>query len=430
MSETSSRRASGRVPRCVGFPSSAQSRSRAVRSPLAASTTALTVVGALLLAPPASAQVVLEEDNPGGACTLRLEGGRRASPLVHDREYYASLTLTTPWGGCLPSPDRPLPDPRTHVVDQADGRTRQEAVEETRPVELDEPGLDPDEWLDFELAPEEWPELDEAAQQSLAKSSPEDPKERPRGPIVYVISPKLARAVAKAALVAAGYHGLGADLAAASGRARWSAALPDLRLRAARAVDETARVDYAGDLIGDTRLTGRADLRFEAALTWRLSELIFSGREPALARIQLTFLRQRQEVVRSALTLLFRWQKAQNLLNDPLRFPEERAEAMLAAVEAEVQLAVLTDGWFSSERVLGAPWMIARTADEADRLRQATGERAPKGPSPRQITAKSQKSRPPSDASEPSDGPIAPGEPSVPGVNEPRNAFRDAKQVE
>jgi hypothetical protein len=248
---------------------------------------------------------------------------------------------------------------------------------------------------------------------------------------VYVVSPRLARAVADAALRTAGYVALGADLSAAAGRARWSAALPDVRLRAGRAIDETARVDYSGAVVGDTRLTGRADVRLEAALTWRLSELVFSGREPALARLQLTFLKQREEVVRSALTHLFRWQKAQNAVSHPDALPEERAQAMLLAVESEVHLAVLTGGWFSAERVSGAPWMVARSLAAPGPTRVAGsrggGRKRPieqqKGRSVHESAAFHARPAPPR-------APIAPGEPSPVGVNEPRNALRDAKQVD
>src|SRR5690606_1442521 len=281
-------------------------------------------------------------------CTVRLQGGRRISD-AGDREHYATLTITAPWDGRQPVTSRtarpdtvPVPQDPLDVPDpqRPDPRT-----EEEEPPMFDGV-LDLEEWLE-EL--EEERELGQLPRfdAHLAKTGLDEEPAASGSRIVHVITPRLAKAVADAALRAAGYHTLGAELRASKSRARWSAALPDLRLRAARGIDETARVDYAGNVVGDTRLTGRADVRLEAAVTWRLSELLFSGREPTLTRIELTFLRQRQEVARSALQALFRWQKAQNALADPDAHPDEHAATLLEAVEAEVILSVLTGGWFS-----------------------------------------------------------------------------------
>lgn len=363
------------------------------------------------------------------SCTVELRGGRRVDDQG-DRNYYAHLTLTSPWGGCWTSSVGHEASPRARPVDPSSVDPLSESAPESAldpalgPPEgsgSPRPDLEPEQWEDLDLAPEEledlapedWLEpkaaptraLEERrgpaplaktplagaplAKAPLAGAAPLAPRRRREraGADAPPVSPELAQAVAWAALRAAGYRGLEAELSAAAGRARWSAALPDVRLRAARALDESARVDYVGDILGDTRVTGRADVRLEAALTWRLSELLFSGREPSLARIRLTFLRQRQEVVRASLQALFRWQRTLQRINDSTLLPEERAEALLDNVEAEVQLAVLTGGWFSAERA----------------LRSARARAAP---------------------------PIAPGQRAAPGVNEPRDAFRDAKQVD
>lgn len=380
--------------------------------------------GSAQLGPPGVSDLLV--DGAGRpSCTVQLQGGRHVDDRG-DRNYYAHLTLTSPWGGCWSSSAGHEPTPRDRLIDPsavdalADDLSGT-ALDPTEAPGSPRPDLEPEQWEDLELSPEEledlapedwreWAHLElpraSASPKSrgsapdgvlaerrtpppLAKGAPPAPRRRSERvrPDMPLVTPELARSVARAALRAAGYRGLEAELSAAVGRARWSAALPDVRLRAARALDESARVDYVGDVLGDTRVTGRADVRLEAALTWRLSELVFSGREPSLARIRLTFLRQRQEVVRASLQALFRWQRTLHRANDPALLPEERAEALLDSVEAEVQLAVLTGGWFSAERA----------------LRSSHARAAP---------------------------PIAPGQRVAPGVNEPRDAFRDAKQVD
>lgn len=360
-------------------------------------------------------------------CTVRLQGGRRISE-AGDREHYATLTITAPWGGCQPLTAR---SPRTEPAPASPARpedSQNAQWEDEEPPQLDE-ALELDEWSEEDLELQRLPD----SASPLAKSSPDVGPAAQRPSIVHVITPRLAKAVADAALRAAGYHTLGTELRASKSRARWSAALPDLRLRAARGIDETARIDYAGNVVGDTRLTGRADVRLEAALTWRLSELLFSGREPTLTRIELTFLRQRQEVARTALQALFRWQRAQNALADPNALPEEHAAALLESIEAEVTLSVLTGGWFSAERVSGAPWMLARTADSPPstpvglaRRRPAPAPARPKPSNPPK-SVKSARGRPAPPAAP---GANAPGEVPTVGVNEPRDAFRNEKQVE
>lgn len=354
-------------------------------------------------------------------CTVRLNGGRRVTDLG-DREHYAALTVTAPWDGCFPWGSTA---PRSEEANRAQ-LPNDDVWRDARPDERSP--LDPGEELELE----EWHDLDLEGAPLLAKTDDEVTPPGFHPPVLHVVTPRLAKAVAEAALRAAGYQTMGRSLRAAKSRARWSAALPDVRLRAARGIDETARVDYAGEVVGDTRLTGRADVRLEAAFTWRLSELVFSGREPTLARIELTLLRQRQEVTRTTLQALFRWQKAQNALADPAALPEERAKALLESVEAEVSLAVLTGGWFSTERVAGAPWMAARAAETPPATARSTRRKpqpAPAGTKPKKRTRGAAISSAGS-GSQASAGPNAPGESAPVGVNEPRDAFRDAKQVD
>ncbi len=350
-----------------------------------------------------------------GDCLLSIDAGRRDRDDGR-REYYGALSLTSPWGGCSGTPRAP-----------------------DREAATESPGL----W-DTPASWESPPDLarDLTTPATRAKTQDELPTNPPSfAGRVYVVSPRLARDVVAAAWRAAGLSQAELRLGAAAERARWSALLPELRLRGARGFDESARVDYEGDSAEDTRLTGSADLELEARLTWHLSELVFSGREPSIERLQNALIKERRDVARVTLSALVRWQRAQTRLASPSDTPESMADAMLDAAEAEIELSVLTDGWFSAKRVRGAPWMAAR--EGADRAES----RLPPPPSDERSGAvrpsrgASEAARP-AGASSPSTEAFPrvpsreagaapdPGEAASPGVNVPRNVVRDPKHAE
>src|SRR5690242_8947790 len=88
-------------------------------------------------------------------------------------------------------------------------------------------------------------------------------------------------------------------------RARWSAALPTLRLRALRLTSETASaVPTAYD---PTRITssGGASLWLEARASWALDRALFSEEEVRLARIARDIEAERGRLERRVLDLLW-----------------------------------------------------------------------------------------------------------------------------
>ncbi len=387
----------------------------------------------LLLASRGSAQSLPEawtEDEPSwgddalvsGDCLLTLDAGRRERDDGR-REYYGALAFTSPWGGCVGARDASA---RNAPSSDAWGRNSEQIS--TSP-QADGGDYRREMARDL-VAPSRAKELD------VAEEGP-PPEGR-----VYVVSPRLARDAVAAAWRAAGLSQATLRLDEAESRARWSAALPELRLRAARGFDESARVDYDGEAAGDTRFTGSADLDLEARLTWRLSELVFSGREPSIERLRSSLVKDRRDVARATLGALMRWQRAQTRLTSRSAEPEELADAMLDAAEAEMELSVLTDGWFTSKRVRGAPWMVAHVlqADGASSsvrpVASAPGPGAPpSAPGPRQSVPSAQ----PSPRGEEPGGPLSPRDPAVrtnpgeapaPGVNVPRNVVRDSKHAE
>jgi|GEM_PF-857841 len=209
---------------------------------------------------------------------------------------------------------------------------------------------------DSKPAPQQQQQKSSAAPAPAATPAPATPTPSAAAPTPRLtLSPELARSCVAAALRAAGVGTDDANVDAIVSRARWSALLPELRLRAVRyndvrlytdttTTDDSARLrDSAG---------GQMDL--EARLTWRLDRLIYSGDEPAFERLRLRRQDTRAHVAAKVLDALFHWQRAlllqRDAEHDPGKSPMDQAELALHVMEAEATLDVLTNGWFSISR--------------------------------------------------------------------------------
>ncbi|HVJ19723.1 MAG TPA: hypothetical protein VM686_30090 [Polyangiaceae bacterium] len=149
------------------------------------------------------------------------------------------------------------------------------------------------------------------------------------------------------ALLVAGLPRDRQELDGLASRARTSAALPELRLRAARSNDEALRLTPTSDDPYRYSLAGGTDLLLEATATWRLDRLLFAGEEVALTRLRIE--RDKAEAAITARTLqrLFAWRRALIDSVDSRLDDAARTEAALVAWEARAELDVLTNGWFS-----------------------------------------------------------------------------------
>ncbi len=389
-----------------------------------------------------------------GRCSLSVTAGQRRVDATR-LERYGGVFFSAPLGGCDPNPR-----------EERAASTARPRLARSRP----EGPSDADEDFRPEVAPPEGqtqPEEPEPQETNREARRFEANSEVDSRATIYVISARLAREVVERARNAGGLDSARRRIDGAESRARWAAALPELRLRGARGIDETARVDFESETVTDTSHRGTAELLLEARLTWHLSGLIFSGREPSFSRIRLGLLRESRALGEHALKTLFAWHRALSKAEDPREFPEDRRAAWFEAAEAEVTLNVLTDGWFTSERVRGAPWMVARalpseptapgtvaqgsTSDEVGsrppapsiepswhgRVTRSAQRARVEGPVLAFVPAVDEARRGPREAlfaaaamsgSHPPG--IAPGEPGDPGVNVRRDASRDAKQAE
>jgi hypothetical protein len=130
-------------------------------------------------------------------------------------------------------------------------------------------------------------------------------------------------------------------------RSRASGLLPELRLRVAHVLNDTASLSPTA--YDPERLTASAgaSLWLEGRATFRLDRLLRGDDEPAIERLRLDRERQRRALEDRALEALALWRRAKAKLDDP--DADERTLAMAEAdvAVAEATLDVLTAGWFS-----------------------------------------------------------------------------------
>lgn len=247
----------------------------------------------------------------------------RVANLSARREFSAWIGLNLPWEQLV------LPRASAEPARLAEEEPGAKAEVETTPEEVEPPP-----------APQARPE----DTRSEARST------RGVASAKLVLNAALARETVKRALRAEGLDVAERRLIALSSRSRWSAVLPELRLRAARGTDQSLRLTPTiEDPYRYTR-DGGTDTVLEARLSWQLSKLIFAVPELAVERLRAQRAERRIELTRQVLQALFAWQRALAAAGDEQAFEEDRQKAELDQLEAELRLNVLTGGWFTEER--------------------------------------------------------------------------------
>jgi len=169
-------------------------------------------------------------------------------------------------------------------------------------------------------------------------------------PASLPVTRDIAHTAVVAAWRAAGLSANDAKVDDLASRARWSALLPEARVRVARHFDESARIDSTTS--GDPRTTDSAgaNLWLEARLTWRLDRVLYANDEPAFERIRFERYDARSRLAVRVLALLGQWQRA--WVDAHLSAPDstETLEVSLRLSDAEAALDVLTGAWFGRWR--------------------------------------------------------------------------------
>lgn len=171
-------------------------------------------------------------------------------------------------------------------------------------------------------------------------------------PFDLALTPRLARSCVAAAWRAAGLGADDARLDSILSRARWSAALPEARLRAVRFEDARLSLDTGTDT-SRLRDSAGANVGFEARLTWRLDRLLYADDEPAIERIRIEQRDARTRIAARVLEALFHWQRAAldlRSLPPSQHGTRDEADVRLRLMEAEAALDILTNGAFAAQR--------------------------------------------------------------------------------
>jgi hypothetical protein len=172
------------------------------------------------------------------------------------------------------------------------------------------------------------------------------------GEATLALTSRLARSCVSAAWRAAGIGPDDARLESIVSRARWSAVLPEARLRAVRFEDARLSTDTGTDS-ARWRDSAGANVGFEGRLTWRLDRILYADDEPAFERMKLERHDARARIASRTLEALFHWQRAWidlRSLSPLAKGTREEIDAALRVLEAESALDVLTGGWFGTAR--------------------------------------------------------------------------------
>lgn len=160
------------------------------------------------------------------------------------------------------------------------------------------------------------------------------------------VTREVARRLVAAAWRAAGLGVDDANIDAIVSRARWSALLPETRVRAMRRLDD--RVEDTGGASAYAPYQQNSWL--EARLTFRLDRLLYAGDEPSLERVRIERIEARARLAGRVLEELARWQRAWVDLREASIDTAEGLDASLRMADAESALDVLTAGWFGAWR--------------------------------------------------------------------------------
>ncbi len=135
------------------------------------------------------------------------------------------------------------------------------------------------------------------------------------------------------------------ELDSLAARAKSSAVLPELRLRATRSQDEALRLAPTPEDPYKFSLVGGNALVLEASASWRLNRLVFADEELAVQRLRLEEERTRERLTARVLDKVLAWHRA--LSFERSADPRLRERSAIERLEAEVELDVTTGGFFA-----------------------------------------------------------------------------------
>jgi hypothetical protein len=156
---------------------------------------------------------------------------------------------------------------------------------------------------------------------------------------------RLARETVSAALRRENLPLRARELDSLAARAKSSAVLPELRLRATRSQDEALRLAPTPEDPYRFSLAGGNALVLEASASWRLNRLVFADEELTVERMRLEEERTRERLTARVIEKVLAWHRA--LSHERSGDERLRERSTLERLEAEVELDVTTGGFFA-----------------------------------------------------------------------------------
>lgn len=125
-------------------------------------------------------------------------------------------------------------------------------------------------------------------------------------------TPDVARQAVSAAWRVAGLGENDSSLDAMAARARWSAVLPEARVRGLRHAMDTTHAKATDQATADTpyHASDSNSLWLEGRLTWHLDRLLFAEEEPAIERLRLDRQEAGMRIAARVVDQLSKWQRA------------------------------------------------------------------------------------------------------------------------
>lgn len=161
-------------------------------------------------------------------------------------------------------------------------------------------------------------------------------------------TPDVARQAVSAAWRVAGLGENDSSLDSMASRARWSAILPEARVRVLRHTTDSSH-STTSDTSTDTPyyLYDSNSLWLEGRLTWHLDRLLFAEEEPTIERLRLERQEHRTRLAAKVVEQISKWQRARLDVAQSAEGTADRLDAVLREIEAASALDVMTAGWFS-----------------------------------------------------------------------------------
>lgn len=162
-------------------------------------------------------------------------------------------------------------------------------------------------------------------------------------------TPDVARQAVTEAWRVAGLGSTDAALDAMASRTRWSALLPEARVRILRHATDSTRATATDSSATETPFYAydSNSLWVEGRFTWRLDRLVFADEEPTIERLRLEHHDQRMKIAAKVVEHISKWQRAHFDVSQSPDGSLDRVDALMREMESSSMLDAMTAGWFS-----------------------------------------------------------------------------------